>query len=293
MKLFAVADLHLGHPANREALPDLPAHPEDWLILAGDVGETERRLEEAFDALQPKYRQLVWVPGNHELWSVASEGTPLHGVARYERFVDLCRARGILTPEDDYPVATFDGVAVRVVPMFLLYDYSFRPADIALEDALAWARRGGVVAADERLLSPAPYTSRAAWCHARVEMTLARLEALDDGLPTVLVNHWPLRHELARPPAIPRFSLWCGTELTEDWHRRFDARVVISGHLHMPSRRTIDRTRFEEVSLGYPKQWLGRRQPFDAVRRIVLEPAEAAIPQTADTGIRPLAGSRS
>ena len=39
MKLYAISDLHLGYEINREALKALPPHPDDWLIVAGDVGE--------------------------------------------------------------------------------------------------------------------------------------------------------------------------------------------------------------------------------------------------------------
>ncbi|HEV3073990.1 MAG TPA: metallophosphoesterase, partial [Thermoanaerobaculia bacterium] len=40
MKLYAIADLHRRYPETREALAALPPHPVDWLIVAGDVGET-------------------------------------------------------------------------------------------------------------------------------------------------------------------------------------------------------------------------------------------------------------
>lgn len=276
MKLYAVADLHLGFAANREALAEIRPRPDDWLILAGDVGETSNHLRLAFDSLLPKFRQLVWVPGNHELWAVGERGAaageaPRRGEARYRAFVELCREYGVLTPEDDYPLIAVDGSPLRLVPMFLLYDYTFRPPDVAEADALAWARGGGVRCADEQFLSPAPHASRSEWCRVRCDGTEARLRALgDEDVPRVLVNHWPLREELARPPRIPRFSLWCGTKRTEDWHRRFNAGAVVSGHLHMPSSRIIDGVRFEEVSFGYPKQWHGRRAPDDALRRIML-----------------------
>ncbi|MCE7026556.1 metallophosphoesterase family protein [Jiella avicenniae] len=276
MRLYAVADLHLGFAANREALAEIRPRPDDWLILAGDVGETSNHLRLAFETLAPKFRQLVWVPGNHELWAVGERGAapgeaPRRGEDRYRAFVELCRDYGVLTPEDDYPLIEIDGSALRLVPMFLLYDYSFRPPDVAAEDALAWARQGGVRCADEQFLSPAPFASRSEWCRARCESTEARLLALGgESVPRVLVNHWPLREELARPPRIPRFSLWCGTKRTEDWHRRFNAGAVVSGHLHMPSSRIVDGVRFEEVSFGYPKQWHGRRAPDDALRRIVV-----------------------
>jgi hypothetical protein len=73
--------------------------------------------------------------------------------------------------------------------------------------------------------------------------------------PLVLVNHFPLREDLVRLWRIPRFSIWCGTKRTEDWHQRFRARVVVSGHLHIRSTDWVDGVRFEEVSLGYPRHW--------------------------------------
>ncbi|MEX6507229.1 metallophosphoesterase [Jiella sp. M17.18] len=275
MRLYAVSDIHLGYQANREAIHEIAARPDDWLILAGDVGETERHMHLAFDALQGKFRQIVWVPGNHELWSVTGRDAepgerPLRGEARYRRFVDLCRERGVTTPEDPYPVVEVDGAPARIVPMFLLYDYSFRPGDVSQEAAVAWAREAGLRCADEQFLAPDPHASRSDWCTARLAETQARLDALDDELPTVLVNHWPLREELAKPPRIPRFSIWCGTKETEDWHLRYRARAVVSGHLHMPSSRRIDGVAFEEVSFGYPKQWRGRRAPDAALRRITV-----------------------
>ena len=276
MRLYAVADLHLGFAANREALAEIRPRPDDWLILAGDVGETIRHMRIAFDALLPKFKKLVWVPGNHELWAVAGRdaepGAPaLRGEERYRAFVELCREYGVLTPEYDYPLCAVEVRTARLLPMFLLYDYSFRPPEIAEADALAWAREDRVRCADEQFLSPHPHESRAAWCRARCEATEARLTALgEEDVPRILVNHWPLREELAKPPRIPRFSLWCGTKTSEDWHLRFGAAAVISGHLHMPRTRVIDGVAFEEVSFGYPKQWQGRRAPDDALRRIVV-----------------------
>jgi UDP-2,3-diacylglucosamine pyrophosphatase LpxH len=63
--------------------------------------------------------------------------------------------------------------------------------------------------------------------------------------------------------------LWCGTTRTEDWHRRFNIEAVVSGHLHMRSSRVLDDVRYEEVSLGYPKQWNQRKTLADYLRRIL------------------------
>ena len=39
MKLFGISDLHLTHRINSNALRAMPKHPDDWLLLAGDIGE--------------------------------------------------------------------------------------------------------------------------------------------------------------------------------------------------------------------------------------------------------------
>jgi 3',5'-cyclic AMP phosphodiesterase CpdA len=269
MKLYALSDLHLRHEHNRRALESLAPHPEDWLIVAGDVGETLEELDFACRTLTARFRQVLWVPGNHELWTLPSEPSALRGEARYRQLVSLCRAHGVLTPEDPYPRWPGEGPARILAPLFLLYDYSFRPDDVSEEGALQWAMDTHVLCTDEALLHPDPYPSRAAWCAARVEHTRARLEALPSDCATVLINHFPLRYEHVRLPRIPRFSLWCGTKKTEDWHTRFRAEVVVTGHLHMPATLWRDGVRFEEVSLGYPQQWTWRGDISRCVREIL------------------------
>ncbi len=273
-KLWALSDLHLGSRPNRELYGTLPERPDDWIILAGDLGETELHLRLAVEIARERFAKVIWVPGNHELWTVpAREGLPpfpdagLRGVAKYQRLVDVCRELGALTPEDDYPVFDGEGGPVRLVPLFLGYDYTFRPDRVPPELAIAWAVESGVLCTDEQLLHPDPYPSRQAWCDARVDEAERRLDALDDGLPTVLINHYPLRQAHAVLPRVPRFSIWCGTTRTDDWHRRYNATAVVYGHLHIPKTRVDDGVRFEEVSLGYPNQ----RRPTDTIAPFLRE----------------------
>ena len=42
------------------------------------------------------------------------------------------------------------------------------------------------------------------------------------------------------------------------WHIRFRAELVVYGHLHIPRTTHYDGVRFEEVSLGYPREWSNR-----------------------------------
>jgi hypothetical protein len=161
----------------------------------------------------------------------------------------------VLTPEDPYPVLECRQGPFVIAPVFLLYDYSFCPDGLSRDQAIARAWKTGVVCTDELFLHPDPYPDRAQWCRARVEWTASRLAEVQGRYPLVLISHFPLRRDLVCLPHIPEFALWCGTERTEDWHRRFGAAVVVTGHLHTPGVQWRDGVRFEEVSLGYPHEW--------------------------------------
>lgn len=272
MKLLALSDLHLNHRVNREALERLEPHPDDWLLVPGDVAEKLEDVAWAWDILKPRFAKLLWVPGNHELWTSAEEEQTLRGKEKYDALIALCRSYEVLTPEDPYPVFDGDSGPVVIALLFLLYDYSFRPDDVAYEDVLEWAAQDGVRCSDESMLAYSPFESRRAWCEARVAATLPRLEAASRSHETVLVNHWPLRRDTIWIPRIPRFAPWCGTRASEDWHLRFRAQAVVSGHLHVRSRRWVDGVRFEEVSLGYPRHWKQEKGITHYLREILPGP---------------------
>lgn len=277
--LFAVSDLHVGHLENRRVVERLrPESDSDWLVVCGDVSEAIDDLQWALGLLCERFARVIWVPGNHELWTLPREHVQPRGELRYQQLVEICRDIGVLTPEDPYPVWQGRGGPARIAPLFLLYDYTFglniAPTKAA---ALALAQAAGVVCSDEFLLHPDPYSSRAAWCHARVGHAEARLGALEEDMPTILVNHFPLISEPTRALWHPEFAQWCGTTRTADWHLRFRATAVVYGHLHIPRTTWHDGVRFEEVSLGYPREW-ARRGRSRAVLRRILPFAEGAAP---------------
>jgi 3',5'-cyclic AMP phosphodiesterase CpdA len=269
--LFAISDLHIAYAENRAVVDGIrPAHPDDWLIVAGDVGELFADVQWALGLLAGRFAKVIWAPGNHELWTPREDPTQLHGEARYRALVEMCRTLGVVSPEDEYPVWTGQDGPVVVAPLFLLYDYSFRMPGLDTKEAsLARAYEVGVVCTDEFLLHPDPYPSREAWCEARVAFTERRLSAIDPGMPTVLINHWPLVREPTRILTYPEFAQWCGTDRSADWHVRFRAAVAVYGHLHIPRTTWYDGVRFEEVSVGYPREWRRRGTPPGTLRRIL------------------------
>lgn len=271
--LWAISDLHTGQAANKPVAESLyPSTPQDWLIVAGDVAERTDDIRWTLELLRSRFHTVIWVPGNHELWTTGKDPAQVFGRARYDHLVGLCDEIGVLTPEHPFPVWTGPGGPATVVPMFLLYDYTFLPAGAATKaEGLAIAKQHNVFATDEYLLSCEPYATRDAWCRDRLAYTRARLDDLDPATPTVLVNHFPLRREPCEALFFPEFSLWCGTTATADWHTRYNALCAVYGHLHIPRTTWYDGVRFEEVSVGYPREW-HRRKPYRWLRQVLPDP---------------------
>jgi 3',5'-cyclic AMP phosphodiesterase CpdA len=270
-RLLATSDLHVAFPENRQIVEDLwPGSDADWLLVAGDVGEMAADVEWALSVLRQRFATVVWVPGNHELWTPREDPLQLRGERRYRYLVQMCRRIGVITPEDPYPVWTGEGGPVTVAQLFVPYDYSFRPEGTTnKQESLALAHDTGVVCTDEFLLHPDPYPSMDAWCHARLSYTEQRLAACDPDLPMILVNHFPLVRGPTRALYYPQFAQWCGTVRTADWHRRFRAAAVVYGHLHIPRTTYHDGVRFEEVSVGYPRERRRRGLPRGVLREIL------------------------
>jgi len=273
--LFAVSDLHVDHAENRAVVDDLRPHSEsDWLIVCGDVADSADQVEWALRLLRERFARVIWTPGNHELLAHRDDPLQLRGEERYMHLVRLCQRIGVTTPEDPFPIWDGQGGPAQIAPLFLLYDYSFgRNVGATREEALQRAYDAGVVCVDEFLLHPDPYPTRQAWCEARVEEAERRLRSSDPSLPMVLINHFPLLDAPTRVLRHPEFAQWCGTVRTADWHRRFRAAAVVYGHLHIPRTSWHDGVRFEEVSLGYPRERRRRRRFMP--RRILPETSRA------------------
>ncbi len=290
-RLLAVSDLHIGYQENRAYADALaPGDPDDWLIVAGDVGEVFAEVGFVLASLANRFAKVMWTPGNHELWTLPSDPVALRGAARYQALVAVCRRFGVLTPEDEFPVWDGPGGPVTVAPLFALYDYSFARAtapgsraydpardqatDQAGADAaahaaaVAAARAAGIRPADEGRLQSDPYPSLAAWCRDRVAASEARLAAVDG--PVVLASHWPLTRDPLAALRHPQYAPWCGTTRTAAWPARPGVRAVVYGHLHIPRSTVWEGVRFEEVSVGYPREW--QRRGTAPPPRVILGP---------------------
>ena len=144
MRLLAISDLHLSKLVSLDPVKKIANHLNDWLILAGDIAENTEFFSASLEILASKFAKLIWVPGNHELWTEPAGCSEItqRGLRRYECLVDIARAHGVVTPEDEYLEwpGSEDKDNYIIAPLFLLYDYSLRPDDIARENLRKWVR---------------------------------------------------------------------------------------------------------------------------------------------------------
>src|SRR5258708_10143494 len=125
-RLLAISDLHVGHPRSRALIEQFPAgRPGDWLIVAGDVGERFADIEWALGLLAGRYDRVVWVPGNHELWTHSADSLTAGGEERYRLLVEMCRGLGVVTPEDPYPAWDGPAGALALPPLLIACSDSF------------------------------------------------------------------------------------------------------------------------------------------------------------------------
>ena len=245
--LWAVSDLHVRAPGNRKVFDEYvrTSNPADWLVVAGDIAEDLRTVGEVLSECNRRFHTVIFAPGNHEMYCRNSD--EFKGRRKYEALVAMCRDIGIVTPEDTYQ--SFAGRTI--VPMFTLYDHSWRDPELTRDQALEAAHARGVVLTDSVAIEP--YEDVALWCRERLAYTVRRLAAVEG--PTVLVNHWPLVKQAIHQLKYPDIGLWSGTRHTQSWPQRYRAEKVIYGHLHIPTQIDVQGVTHTEVSLGYPRQW--------------------------------------
>ncbi len=130
----------------------------------------------------------------------------MHGVARYDYLVTMCRELGVLTPEDPYPGLGRRGrtgqcscrcscsTTTRSCPT------APRPRPTDSRVARDTQRRR-----DRRVPARGPTRTSRGTRGARrgCDQTRTRLDALDPALPTVLINHFPLVREPTTDAVLP------------------------------------------------------------------------------------------
>lgn len=130
MRVFALSDIHVDYEGNKRWLFNLSRqdYQQDILILAGDITDDLAVLEQCFGYLSSIFHQVLYVPGNHELW-VKRDAIK----CSFEKFNTISR----LASDCDISMQYYQTDALGIVPLLAWYDFSFGVPGSALN--AAWA----------------------------------------------------------------------------------------------------------------------------------------------------------
>jgi predicted phosphodiesterase len=228
MRIFAISDLHTDFRENRLLLQRLAGrdYSRDVLVVAGDVADRLDTLRETLTFLRGLFREVWFVPGNHELWV---RNDPRDSVEKFAAVLETCARAG---------VRTSPGRAAGhwIVPLFSWYEESFDSGDEGVREELeAWSDFY-FCRWPEHAANPAEHFAA---LNAR---RLRRFEG-----PVLTFSHFVPRAELVPPvrhltfKGLPKVA---GSALIERQLREAGSTVHVYGHTHLMGDRVIDGVRY-------------------------------------------------
>lgn len=249
MRVYAVSDLHTDFRDNLALVERLPLgeHRDDALIVAGDIADSLDTIEATLALLRSRFREVFYVPGNHELWVRAEPGD---SVEKFSRILRLCDTMGVRTR----PLRLDDA---WVVPLFSWYDAEFDTyRDAETRDMEAWA--------DFHFCRwPEAMESK---CDHFLAMNEAHLREYD--APVLTFSHFLPRRDLLPPARYLRFRglpLVAGCAGLDAQLRAAGSRIHVYGHSHINNDRVIDGVRYVQNALRYPRD----RGEVDTILKLV------------------------
>lgn len=238
MNIYAVSDLHVDYPENRQWVARLAesCHRDDVLIVAGDVSDQTGLLEETLRTLKSGFKHVCFVPGNHDLWTCDEYDCSLQ---KFEALQTLCQRLGVETG-----VLHLDSVSI--IPLHSWYDFSFGEPDRYLRRA--WR--------DFRACHwPAPLHNEAELTKYFLALNEAHLQLSND---TVISFSHFLPHLDVMPAQIPehRRKVYpvLGSHKLGEQLRRLQPDIHVYGHSHVNRDIELDDIRYINNAFAYPAE---------------------------------------
>jgi predicted phosphodiesterase len=239
MRVFAVSDVHLEFVENARWLDALSRADflDDVLILGGDVAEETALLAHGLRAFIKCFRTVLYVPGNHELWIAASDGS----ADSLEKFARVC----VIAADCGASMAPLHEGALSIVPLLSWYDFSFgEPSADLLARWMDFQACRWPAGADAAIVN---------------EQFLARNELPESTMRGTVISfsHFLPRIDVMPPDVPPEHQMLypvLGTRSLERQVRRLRSVVHVYGHSHLNRDVTLDGTRYINNALGYPAE---------------------------------------
>ncbi len=250
MRIFTVSDLHVDYPENLKWVLALPSDEfsQDVLILPGDVSDSLELLKSTFEALKSRFGEVLYVPGNHELWVDGAEFEC--SLEKFHAVMALCRASGVETK-------VFCAGKLSIVPLLSWYDFSFGEPCAYLKRA--WR--------DFRACRwPAHLQTSAQVCEFFLQRNTAVLETVNEKI--ISFSHFLPRIDVM-PSRIPehrrRVYPVLGSAALDAQVKRLNSTMHIYGHSHVNQSVVIDDIHYINNAYAYPKEYRIARKRLHCV----------------------------
>lgn len=236
-RVFAISDIHLDFPANLKWLTGLSMddYQNDILILAGDVSDVPYLLNLCFETLAKRFKKVLFVPGNHDLWVVRLP-EKMGSIDKFHCIASLAEGFGISTqPYHSGPLS--------IVPLLGWYDYSFGQPSAALREAwmdfhaCTWPEGFDAGQVTEF------FTSQN---EASLAVRNQTVISFSHFLPRIdlMPSYIPAQHQILFPVL--------GSSVLERQLRRLGPSIHVYGHSHVNQQLTLDGVLYINNAYGSP-----------------------------------------
>jgi predicted phosphodiesterase len=242
MRVFALSDIHIDYDVNAKWVANLSIaeYQNDVLILAGDVTDIRRLLDWCLSTLAKRFRKVLFVPGNHDLWVIRED----RDKNSLQKFDDVC---GVVE-SSGASMQAFRERGVSIIPLLAWYDYSFGEPSAELRSI--WM--------DYRACRwPNGFTEKDIAAHfAAFNNKQVRLA----GDKVITYSHFLPRIDLM-PGFIPSAKKLLypilGSAQLERQLRRLNPDIHVYGHSHVNRHVKIDDVSYINNAYGFPSEtWI-------------------------------------
>jgi len=239
MRVFALSDIHIDYSENAKWIANLSnaEYQDDVLILAGDVSDIRPLLEWCLSTLTKRFKNVLFVPGNHELW-VIREDRNKNSLQKFDDVCEVVKSAGA-------SMQAFHEQGVSIIPLLGWYDYSFGEPSAELKSM--WM----------------DYSS-CRWPNGLTEQDIAAHFAAfnDERSSTVDNTVITYSHFLPRIDLMPEFIPGTqrvlypvlGSFQLERQLRKLNPDIHIYGHSHVNRQVKIDGVSYINNAFGYPNE---------------------------------------
>lgn len=249
MRIFAISDLHVDYDENKKWLENISLndYKRDILILAGDITDIITDLVKTFDRLKKSFSEVIFVPGNHDLWVLRNKIDD--SIKKFNIVMAIAENSGIKT-------TPYHLDNILIIPIYGWYDYSFgNPGTHILN---AWR--------DFKACK---------WPDSFNEKKITEFfdlmnnyEVNIENKKIITFSHFVPRIDLM-PSFIPQDKQYLypvlGSNLIEKKLRSLNSRIHIYGHHHLNMRVQLDNVLYINNAFGYPSESHIARKDFELV----------------------------